>query len=101
MNKAYDICAECLDCKEFIKNECVGSYHKCREFKRGRFDNNKPVTICWKCSRTDCSWMKELKPVPGWNAIEASMRYNKKTLRTANVISCPLFEEVKKNANDR
>jgi hypothetical protein len=28
---------------------------------------NKP-TICFNCSRLDCSWLLRMHPIPGWNA---------------------------------
>lgn len=28
----------------------------------------KPASICWDCVKLDCSWMKKLEPVAGWDA---------------------------------
>ena len=50
----------------------------------------KPSTLCWKCSKgaNECSFMQDLEPVPNWKAkkvwCEGGMTYH--------VISCPNFK---------
>lgn len=56
-----------------------------------RMKKNIVETLCWDCKRLDCSWMKNLKPVPGWTAERHIKEFGGKELATYCVKECPEF----------
>lgn len=64
------------------------------ESKRTRSKKvNKTSTLCWSCARLDCSWMKKLEPVAGWEAIKTDVGHTTPQgyvhLPSYCVLSCP------------
>lgn len=57
----------------------------------------KPTTLCWNCARLDCTWMQNLEPVPGWDAIKTDVGHlttqGYKHLPSYCVLSCPCYTE--------
>jgi len=53
----------------------------------------KKETLCWDCARLDCSWIKNLEPVAGWEAVPTDVGLIRKGIRrkvpSYRVISCP------------
>ena len=84
----------CILCNDKIPKErelC----HEC-ERRHQTFLNSK-LTLCQKCSRLDCSWMRDLIPVPGWEATPSTIKNGEdRMLKSYHVISCPLYERSKK-----
>lgn len=35
----------------------------------------KKPTLCFNCTRLDCTWMMNLEPVAGWTAKKTKIRY--------------------------
>ncbi len=73
----------------------TNDYSELKE-KRSVRPNKDVSTLCWKCKRVDCSWMRSFKPVKGWVAD----RYDYKCYYSGNneyivdsyvVKECPLF----------
>ena len=51
-------------------------------------------SLCFYCKRcTDCSWMRDLIPVPGWTATatEIVTHYSSVTFPSYHVYDCPNF----------
>lgn len=60
-------------------------------------------SICWKCNNTcgGCSWTREYRPVPGWQADEKIIKSSKgKIVKSYIVKKCPDFEPLKRCNND-
>lgn len=53
----------------------------------------KTTSICQHCKVTNCSWMLDLKPVANWTAIPTTIKYADKTIKSANVRSCPQYQK--------
>ena len=91
--------SSCLNCKYY--DDCIKYFGELPKncCERYKFDENKPkkpkkkTSLCCDCKRLDCSWMKNLEPVAGWEAIPTNVGY--KTARgfvdlpSYCVISCP------------
>lgn len=57
--------SECMKCFQEIPESGCGNYQQdCVKPKKPP----KAATICWDCTKLDCSWMKSLEPVAGWDA---------------------------------
>lgn len=52
----------------------------------------KKDTLCFECGRCDCCWMRDLKPVPGWWAVE----HKRGESTSYRVISCPEYRKATK-----
>lgn len=52
------------------------------------------TTLCCGCSKYDCSWVKRLVPVEGWEATE------NKVLRSYNVNKCPEYEPMRREKSN-
>ena len=50
-------------------------------------------TLCWSCTRTDCSWMQNFKPVDGWEAVKTVYKGVFELLDSYIVKKCPLYNE--------
>ena len=66
----------------------------------------KTNTLCWNCKNAifGCSWSREFIPVPGWEAVETSLRLHKKPEDECTsyiVLKCPEFQPEKPRANRR
>lgn len=84
----------CTCCNDIIPEGRQLCY-KC-EHKHEIFLNSK-ITLCQKCSRLDCSWMRDLIPVPGWEATPSKIKNGEgRKVKSYHVISCPLYERSKK-----
>lgn len=66
------------------------------------YEHTKPkrMTKCWDCALacggtiggTTCPWARRLRPVPGWVADEAKVKFSTESMsNTFIVIDCPLF----------
>jgi hypothetical protein len=57
---------------------------------------NKP-TICFNCSRFDCSWLLRMHPIPGWKAQAITINNEPgQNLQSYKVRSCPLYRAARK-----
>lgn len=61
-------------------------------------DKRRTDTLCWECKKAcgHCSWSREFKPVPGWEAIVVAPRGAQMSLKFRDipdyrVIACPEF----------
>ncbi len=72
------------------------------EQMRKGYENRKPkrMTKCWDCALacggtiggTSCPWARRLRPVPGWLAEAAKIKFGTRLMSdTFIVIDCPLF----------
>ncbi|MCM1223143.1 MAG: hypothetical protein NC548_52700 [Lachnospiraceae bacterium] len=61
----------------------------------------KRTTLCWSCGKLDCSWMRNLEPVAGWEAIKTDVGHTTPQgyvhLPSYCVLSCPGYVEVENN----
>lgn len=55
--------------------------------------------ICWTCEKAGglCSWSREFKPVPGWDAEPDTMKplngNGRRVIETYKIYDCPEYEE--------
>jgi len=89
----------CFNCQYY--DECTSCFEElppevCDRYKINEKKPKKPTkksSLCWKCSRLDCSWMKNLEPVAGWDVEKTKLITKTKTgymnLPSYRVISCP------------
>ena len=56
----------------------------------------KRGTLCWECRHLDCSWIRSLVPVPGWDAEPDILKFSVKKQvikkKSYRVKQCPMFE---------
>lgn len=52
-------------------------------------------TLCWKCGKLSCSWVKSLTPVEGWKAIPAP------ALDSYIVVKCPEYVEGRESSPEK
>lgn len=81
---------------------------KCNSNQADRSKPKKPQkkeSLCWHCSRLDCSWMGELEPVAGWTAKKTTIRnrVNGKDspIPSYRVESCPGFVPAKREEKEQ
>lgn len=60
----------------------------------------KRTTLCWSCTKLDCTWMRSLEPVSGWEAEKTEVGHTTKQgfvhLPSYCVKSCPGYTRSKK-----
>lgn len=84
---------KCVSCGEIIpegRQVCP----QC-EKRHSAIIKHQRQTLCWKCKRLDCSWMRNLIPVPGWTAEPSQIKNqnsNVRSLKSYFVKACPLFK---------
>ncbi len=64
-------CSDCRYIGECSAQSCALPEYGCKDYKSDKKTMNKPKkvnSICWKCSRLDCSWILKSEPVAGWEA---------------------------------
>lgn len=60
---------------------------------------HKRETLCWKCQKAvlGCSWARNYKPIPGWEAEKTKIRNNPYVpeiwIESYCVIKCPEYEK--------
>lgn len=54
---------------------------------------NIPETLCFSCGNCDCSWMRDLVPVPDWFAVEHTRTTKSGTSTSYRVMSCPEYRK--------
>ncbi len=83
----YAYCSSCFE--ERPQDACTR--YKANEFNATK--TQKIETLCWDCARLDCSWIKNLEPVAGWEAVPTDVGLVRKGIRrkvpSYRVISCP------------
>ena len=84
------------DSKGYLKCSCCGKSNGTVQSAYcpncgSRMKKNISETLCWDCKRLDCTWMKNLKPVPGWTAERHIKEFNGEELSTYCVKECPEF----------
>jgi hypothetical protein len=58
-----------------------------------RTKREKEEVPCWRCKRSilECSWMRNLQPVEGWDAEPVVVVDKEGDIRTYKIKSCPKF----------
>lgn len=65
--------------------------------RNGKNGRSKTLTLCWKCSNMNCSWMRRTEPVNGWNAESTVISQSDyPDTPSFHVFECPEFKEGKK-----
>lgn len=75
---------DCMNCQ--CHDDCIKYFEELPEKRceRYKFDKNrtkkskKRASLCWQCNKLDCSWIKNLEPVAGWDAIKTDVGHTTK-----------------------
>ncbi len=96
---------ECLKCRYY--ENCKKNFSElpksgCDKYKENKVKDakiTKKATLCWSCGRLDCSWMRNLEPVAGWEAIKTDVGHMTPQgyvhLPSYCVLSCPGYAKAK------
>lgn len=89
-------------CQQIWRYERIKARNRARYWglQGGEYDSKaKKETLCWKCAKATkdvCAWMRDGKPVEGWDAtkMEVASRSGGRdyTVRSYCVKKCPEFE---------
>lgn len=53
-------------------------------------------TLCWSCTKSDCSWFTNFIPVDGWKANKTEYKSAIGIVDSYTVKKCPLYKEFKR-----
>ena len=84
---------KCADCR--YSGECLTKSSEvpecdCTDYRsdeKTSQKSKKATSICWKCSRLDCSWILKSEPVAGWEAVPTNVGH----MTTRGFVSLPSY----------